>query len=87
MFWIDIPFGLALLVIVIYLIDRLLDRIVDKIEAAHRLNNDRMGRKVYDIYRQVERLNPDERKGFLDNQTRTIRRLYKKGVSYWGEPQ
>ena len=78
MFWIDIPFGLALLVIVIYLINRLLDRIVDKVEAAHQLNKDRMGRKVYDIYRQVERLNPDERKSFLDNQTRSIRRLYKK---------
>ncbi len=78
MFWIDIPFGLALLVIVIYLINRLLDRIVDKVEAAHQLNKDRMGRKVYDIYRQVESLTPDERKSFLDNQTRSIRRLYKK---------
>ena len=86
MFGFEIPFGFALLLIVIYLVDKLLTKIVDGIEHTHQINKDLRGRRVYEAYRQIEKIKPEDRESFLSNQPRSFRKLYEKGVSYWGEP-
>jgi hypothetical protein len=86
MFGFEIPFGFALLLIVIYLIDKLLTKIVDGIEHAHQRNKERRGQKVFDLYQKLQRLSPEEREAFLNNQPSSVKKCFEKGVSLWGEP-
>lgn len=84
MFWIDIPAGLALLVVVIYLINALINKVVDKIEEHRSHAKSERVKNAAAVYDRIRAIPKDERGNAL--QDRIIRRRYKYAVSLWGEP-
>ena len=86
MFWLDIPGGLAVLLVVIFLIYALNKKVVEWIKHLCQKVKDHQSQKVFDLYLQVQRLSPNDREEFLKNQSRRIQERYKYAVTLWGEP-
>lgn len=84
MFWINIPAGLALLVILIYLINALINKIVDKIEEHRSFTKSEKVKNAAAVYDMIRAIPKDERGNAL--QDRIVRKRYKYAVSLWGEP-
>ena len=86
MFYLDIPGGLAILVVVVFLIYASIKKIVDIVKRSRLCAKDRKSQKVFDLYLQLQRLSPEERDDFLKNQPQRIKERYQYAISLWGEP-
>ena len=85
MFWIDIPAGLALLVLAVYLIDSLLEKIVDAFEKAAATRRQRRHFEAYDLYVELKNLNPSQRQEFLKTLPYRKRKQYEYALAVWGK--
>jgi hypothetical protein len=83
MFWIDIPGGLAVLIVVVFLIYTLIKMIVNKIKDAAATRECKRKFKVIPLYDQIKGLNHTERQEFLDSLSPRERKRYEYALSVW----
>lgn len=86
MFYLDIPGGLAILIVVVFLIYASIKKILDIVKRSRQWKKDRRSQKVFDLYLKLQRLSPEDRDNFLKNQPQRIKERYRYAVSLWGEP-
>ena len=85
MFWIDLPAGFCLLLLVILLIDFLLGKIVDRIEKCSLRRRSGKQAASFRLYQHLQTFSPAERKEILQGMPGRIRKRYARAVSIWGE--
>lgn len=79
--------GLPVGLFVILLIDAFFEKVAEWVRRLLEKSNERKSQQVFDLYRKLQILSPEERSTYLERHSKRVRRRYEHAVSLWGEPK
>lgn len=79
--------GLPVGLFVILLIAAFFEKVEQWVRSGVTKRKERKSQQVFDLYRKLQILGPEERSAYLNNHSKRVRRRYEYAVSLWGEPE